>query len=242
MIFKDNFSATLLIAEQPVIFYAEDKYLIKNLEFHIRFLTVAELFTNPYFQFAIALFNTPLSQLQKSVIGASFESLWDLLQQLQEFQPNCQIMRYIRSLFDAICIEKFTYNSNTKDFKIGDVIITKELFDRIVEVTLIAAGAKDIKEQDKFNAGKPQWLIDKENEIRRIKSQGKQKNAVNELEDLNKTLLPISYELNYSFEQLFNMNYFHIKFLSQNIPKIVQYDIRKHQPLSKQKIKYINEK
>jgi hypothetical protein len=151
-------------------------------------------------------------------------------------------MRYIRNLFDAICVEKFTYNSHTKDFKIGDVIITKELFDRIVEVTLIAAGAKDIKEQNKFNAGKPQWLIDKENEIRRIKSQGKQKTAVNELEDLNKTLLPISYELRYSFEQLFNMNYFHIKFLSQNIQKIVRYDIRKHQPLSKQKIKYINEK
>ena len=40
----------------------------------------------------------------------------------------------------------------------------------IVEIILISCGMKDYKEQKKFHQHKPQWLIDKENEIKRIKN------------------------------------------------------------------------
>ena len=86
-------------------------------------------------------------------------------------------------------------------------------------------------------------MIDKENEIKRIKNQGKTKTGeYNNFQELAKILVPLNYELGYSFEELFDMNYYHIQFLSKYIPKMVGYDISKRQIMSKKKIKYITDK
>jgi hypothetical protein len=89
---------------------------------------------------------------------------------------------------------------------------------------------------------KPETIKHKKHEIKRIKNQGAKTGSYNSFTELSKVLMPLNYELHYSFEELFNMNYFHIKFLSAYIPKMVSYDIQKRQVLSKKKIKYITDK
>lgn len=112
------------------------------------------------------------------------------------------------------------------------------------DIILIECGLKDYKDQRINDSLKPQWLIEKEEQIRRIKSQGNsnKEGVSNDFQELLRVLMPLSYEFKYTLEQLLDMNYFHIKVLLSYIPKIVSYDVRKHQTLAKGKIKYINEK
>lgn len=111
-----------------------------------------------------------------------------------------------------------------------------------MDIVLIASGIKKFSEQSAIQTQKPGWLIEKEEEIRRIKSQGSNSKVKNECQELLKVLVPLNYELGYSFEELFSMNYFHIQALATYIPKIVSYDVSKRAVLSKKKIKYITEK
>ena len=135
------------------------------------------------------------------------------------------------------------FKIENKQWKLNDIFVTEELFNRIQDISLVVAGMKKFNEQSILQLNKPQWLIDKENEIKRIKNSSKGKNNSNkQFEELMKIFLPLNYELNYSFEELFNMNYYHIQYLSHYIPKIVGYDIQKRQIMSKKKLKYITEK
>ena len=111
-----------------------------------------------------------------------------------------------------------------------------------MDITLVGCGLKKITEQNILQQQKPKWLIEKEEEIRRIKGQGKKQGGGDEFQELLKVLMPLNYELGYSFEELLNMNYFHIQTLLTYIPKIVSYDIQKRAVFSKQKIKYITDK
>lgn len=241
MKFKDNFTEILLIAEKPVIFYADDKYLIKNVDLVMKLPTLAQTLTDPHIQLAITIFQMPLSELRNTIVGLEFSSTWDMLKKLNKIQPGNQICRnieyYLKTMFD-----NFTTN-NENIWVINGIELDETLYNRIAEISIIAAGLKEYKDQSKFQQDKPQWLIDKENEIKRIKNQGKVKTGeYNSFNELTKILIPLNYELGYSFEELFAMNYYHIKFLSKYIPKMVGYDIQKRQIMSKKKIKYITDK
>ena len=141
------------------------------------------------------------------------------------------------------CFEE-QYQSAKNGWFISGIVFDKNWFIRLQDIILIECGLKEYKDQRINDSLKPQWLIDKEEEIRRIKSQGKsgKEGTSNDFQELLRVLMPLSYEFKYTLEQLMEMNYFHIKMLSTYIPRIVSYDVRKHQPLSKSKIKYINEK
>lgn len=243
MQFKDNFSEILLIAEEPVIFYLDHKYLIKTVDLVMKLPTLAQTLTNPHIQLAITLFQMPIKELQTAVSGINFSSTWDLLCQLRKAQPGNQLCRTIVYYLRAMFGDQFSGDDQSMTWTINDIEIDEELYNRIAEISTIAAGIKNYKDQSKFQQDKPQWLIEKENEIKRIKSQGKTKTgSYNNFEELTKILIPLNYELGYSFEELFAMNYYHIQFLSKYIPKMVGYDIQKRQIMSKKKIKYIVDK
>jgi hypothetical protein len=166
------------------------------------------------------------------------DSKWDFLLKLRE-NNNDIISRSLIYCFK----ECFGDDFDEKKWTIQEFEIDENFFNRVEEIILISSGIKNFKDQRKFNEDKPQWLIDKENEIKRIKNQGKIKTGgYNDFNELLKVLIPLNYELNYSFDELFNMNYFHIKQLSVYISKIVNYDISKRQIMSKKKIKYIIDK
>ena len=241
MEWKDNFSEILLVAEEPVIFYWDNPYLIETVDLVMKLPTLAQTLTNPHVQMAITIFQMPLKELQKTIPNIQFSSTWELLTLLNNKQPGNQISRNIAYYFQLMFGEAFKIENSI--WYIGIIELEEELFNRIAEISIIAAGLKDYKDQQKFNQDKPQWLIDKENEIKRIKNQGKVKTGeYNNFQELSKILIPLNYELGYSFEELFAMNYYHIQFLSRYIPKMVGYDISKRQIMSKKKIKYITDK
>ena len=239
MKFQDNFSEILLIAEVDVIFYYEDKYLIQNVNFHMKLLNIKDSLTNPYIQSAIAYFNLTPQQLRETTKVSQAHNLWSLLN-LCGLDDKNGINRTIQYYFKHVFGDQFQVNKN--EWTLNNIAITDELFSRIQDISLVVAGMKKFNEQNAFNYDKPQWLIEKEAEIKRIKNQGKNNSTKNNFEELMKIFLPLNYELNYSFEELFKMNYYHIQYLSKYIPKIVGYDIQKRQIMSKKKIKYITDK
>ena len=204
----------------------------------MRLISIAELFTHPYIQQTIALFNLTKEQLQQTFNNTHIHNLWSMLNLYgldnASFTHRC-VRYYLETVFGA------DFNQKNEAWYVKTFLITEELFNRIQEITLIAAGIKKFSEQSAFNASKPQWLIEKEAEIQRIKRQNN-KGSVNQFEELMKTLISLNYELSYSFEELFKMNYFHIQYLSQYISKIVSYDIGKRQVFAKKAPKYITEK
>lgn len=243
MQFKDNFSEILLIAEEPVIFYLDNPYLIQTVDLIMKLPTLAQTLTNPHIQLAITIFQMPIKELQNTIAGMSFDSTWDLLYKLNKAQPGNQISRNVMYYLQLVFGEVFHEDEVTHNWLLDRFEIDEELFNRIAEISIVAAGLKDYKDQTKYNQDKPQWLIDKENEIKRIKNQGKTKaGEYNNFQELAKILVPLNYELGYSFEELFAMNYYHIQFLSKYIPKMIGYDISKRQIMSKKKIKYITDK
>jgi hypothetical protein len=241
MEFKDNFSEILLIAEAPVIFYADDPYLIKTIDLIMTLPNLRQTLTNPHIQLALAIFQMRLTDLQRAIPSVQFNSLWELIVKLYASQPGNQFCRTIEYYLCSVFGEQIVINNFP--WRINEIEVDEKLFMRIAEISLISAGLKDFKDQAQFQADKPQWLIEKENEIKRIKSQSQTKTGeYNNFQELAKILMPLNYELGYSFEELFAMNYFHIKFLGGYIPKMIGYDISKRQIMSKKKIKYITDK
>ena len=176
--------------------------------------------------------NTPVTTINKSW-GITLESKWQLIMLCQKELRN-QLGRKMEYLFTYLFQDQFYVKDSV--WHLGDYPLEEKLYNRIEEIVLIAAGFRNFEDQA---LDKPQWLIDKENEIRRIKAQG-QSNR-NSLKDFTKLILPLIYEYNYTTEQIFEMNYFHVKFLAKQINAIVRYDIQKRQVFSKQKIKYITD-
>ena len=172
MEFKDNFSEILLIAEAPVIFYADDPYLIKTVDLVMKLPTIRETLTNPHIQLTLTLFQMPIPDLKKIITGMEFVSLFDMLIKLNGLQPGNQICRnmvyYLEYAFGAQFVED---DAKFHTWTINGIKIDELLFNRIAEITIIAAGLKEFGDQSKFHMDKPQWLIDKENEIKRIKNQ-----------------------------------------------------------------------
>lgn len=240
MKFEDNFSEILLISDTDVFFYCEDPYLKQNLDFSMHLLSIRDTLTNPYIQISICLLNMTNKEIADMFKLEKEISLWEVLC-LLKFNPNNSVVRKLsylmRYIFEDVFVEK------EQKWFLQDIEVDQKLFERIGEVVLISSGMKNFKDQDKFKIDKPKWLIEKEREIARIKNQGKGNKSSNQhFEGLMKILVPLSYEFSYSLEELFNMNYFHIQFLAQYIPKIVGYDIQKRQVFSKSKIKYITDK
>ena len=241
MKFKDNFSKTLLVSEQPVLFYCDDPYLKQDVSFSMKIVSVQDTFTHPYIQYAIAILNLSKAEMKKSFKIDKDISTWELLQTIG-LDHYSFLMRCMRFYFEYIFGNQFTTKGNKWFLK--TIEIDESFFDRVKEITLVAAGITNFDDQASLQLDKPKWLIEKEAEIRRIKNQKNKQVSTShqQFEQLMNVFLPLNYELGYSFEELFHMNYFHIQFISKYVPKIVGYDIQKRQVFSKKKIKYITEK
>lgn len=239
MEFKDNFSEILLIAEAPVMFYLDDTYLKDNFCFYAKLITIKDSFLDPYLQNALALCHITAKQWQEQT-QQKCSCVWDMLQ-LYNFDYTNFAVRSIYYLLTYMLGDQLAVVNNL--WTIKNIDIDKPLLERLCDVAIISAGLKKFNAQSKFQAHKPQWLIDKEAEIQRIKSGGQNKiSDSNQYEELLKVIMPINYELGYTFDEIFNMNYFHIQALTKFIPKIIGYDIQKRQIMSKKKLKYITDK
>lgn len=237
MKFKDNFNEILLIAEEPVLFYIDSPFLTKTLDFKMKLLNLKDILLNPYVQFTIALCNMPIQELQHNITTYKFNSLFELLTILLQNGGTDTISRSFQST-GRLIFNNFSIKDN--QYYIKDFILDQDLFERIQLILLISSGlikfGQTIQAQ---NIVKPQWLIEQEEKIRKIKNQNISES--DNFKQISKVLIAINYELHYTFEELFNMNYYHINFLSTYVPKIVNYDIQKRQILAKKPPKYITE-
>ena len=232
---KDNFTEILLIAEQPVLFYLDEPYLLKLTHVPMMLPKIKDVLTDPYIQQALAVFNLSIAELSKSW-GIELESKWEVIE-LCQGQLGQSIGRKVAYFFNYLFGENFRIEDDK--WWLGDLPLEENFYLRIEEIVLIAAGIRNFDEQP-TKMDKPQWLIDKENEIRRIKAQ--RNNGGSGFEELSKTIIPISYEFGYTLDQIFEMNYYHVKYLAGYISRIVRYNIQSRQVFGKGKIKYINEK
>lgn len=236
---QDNFSELLLMTEKPVSFY------FPNTIINMKIPNIADAFTDQKIQHAVAILNTPISKIQENIPNIKFDNLWILLNFFIKQKSTNIFTDNIRYLYDYCFNDQFKEEDDT--WYLNDIKINKDLFNRVTEIILISMCVKKFNEQEKFQLDKPEWLREKEAEIQRIKSQGKDKNNLSDIhifETITKIFVQINYELGYSFEQLFNMNYYHIQILQKYIPKIVSYDIQKRSAavgMTKKKLKYITD-
>ena len=233
---KDNFSEILLLSEQPVIFSCDDPYLIKTIKITMKILPISLTLTDPFVQYSLAIFNLTAQDIEDRLKQVGCSTKWDFLLKLRE-QNTDPISRNLIYYFQ-LC---FGTQFDAQNWKINGIEIDEQLYSRIEDIALISAGIKKFNEQQIFNKDKPAWLIEQENKIKRIKNQNKQQN-VNAFAQMSKTLISINHEFGYSFEEVFDMNYFHMQHLANYVPKAIAFDIQKRQVLSKKKIKYITDK
>ncbi len=217
---KDNFSEVLLLSEQPVIFYFDD---YTDVTMHVP--TIKEFFNDQRLQYAVSISYMDINELRQYITQLSINNCFELYQLLLIADSKDTVTYNITYLFKHCFGEQCQIVD--KHLYLGGHILTEEWFARITEIVHIASCIKKFNEQNKFSAAKPQWLIEQEKKIKRIKSQGADASSSNVANQLLKVLIQINLELGYTFEQLFNMNYYHIQQLQQYIPKIVSYDIQK---------------
>ena len=234
---QDNFSELLLITEKPVSFYFPTVTPIMKIP------NIADSFTDQKLQLATAILNMPLKRLQEQMPNLKFENLWSLVSFLMLQKVPNLITDNIRYLFKYCFGEQFSEQNNK--WYLCNIELQKEIFDRVCEIILISMCIKKFSEQEKFQLDKPLWLREKEAEIQRIKSQGKKGGSdAQTFETITKVFIQINYEFGYTFEQLFNMNYYHIQLLQKYIPKVISYDIQKRSiaaGMTKKKLKYITD-
>ncbi len=238
MTFQDNFSRVLLLSESPVFFYLDDPYLVETTTITMRFLTIQETLTDPYIQTTLSVLNMISDDIKEKLKMPNCSSVWELLKTLKTYGGTDQVSRHFNYFCEKIFGDQFV--STDSGWKLGIFELDEQLFERISEIQLIASGLKKYEDQNNGKIKKPRTMIEQEERIRRIKSRAKNGNPLDDgYDNLMKMFLPINYELGYTFEQLFQMNQYHVLALQQQISKIVRYDIQKRQIMSKKKITYI---
>lgn len=234
MEWTDNFSELILLSERPVYFYFNEKIISMKIP------NIIDCYTDHNIQYAIAITNMDINEIKQYVKNIDFNNLWELLKLMILNKENNKVINSIKYLFQFCFGSNFIINNK---WFLDMIEIDVSLFNRIIEIIQISNGLKKFTEQNKFQINKPDWLIQKEREIKRIKNQNQSTSESNIASKLIKIFITLNYEFNYTFEELCNMNYYHIQILHSYIPKVIQYDIHKHalSAGTKKKIKYITE-
>lgn len=220
MKFKDNFSEAHLLFGQPVAFSVyEEESLFPKYNFELRLPTFKDIMFNDNFKRFASLINTPIQELQKQFASyAKFSTLHGLFQSMIILNSPL-LNKYLDVVIQGFKILNIDLSVSAVNFVVNDTFVLEEpLFERICRIVLIALALK--KQSDFIDDPELKAMQEK---IDRIKNKN---NAVrNDKASIQDLYLILTYEFNYTPEQILNMTQYAINFITSYTSKSINYKL-----------------
>ena len=221
MKFKDNFSETHMLFNQPVTFtiYADNINVLTT--FTMKLPTFQMFYFEDVMRQFISLIHAPIEDLQKQfVMINNFESHYQLINCLILLQ-NAQVDTYLRVIKDAMELLNLMveFDSSTGDIYINGIKSTEELVTRIFRIILISLALK--KQSDFIDDPQMKAYQDK---IDRIKRKNKPIKGA-ETGDFQQAYMILTYEFGYKPEEILNMTQYAINTILSYTNKSITYKL-----------------
>lgn len=221
MEFKDNFSETHMLFNQPVTFtiYADNRDILTT--FQMKLPTFQMFYFQECMRQFVSLIHTPITDLQEQfVMINNFESHYQLLTCLVLLQ-NPRVNKYLDIVRNAMTLLGLTveYVSSTGSININGIQATEELLTRIFRIILITLA---LKKQSDF-IDDPQMRAYQE-KIDRIKRKNKPVKGM-ETGDFQQAYMILTYEFGYKPEEILNMTQYAINTILGYTNKSITYKL-----------------
>lgn len=221
MEFKDNFSETHMLFNQPVTFtiYADNRDVLTT--FQMKLPTFQMFYFQECMRQFISLIHTPITDLQEQfVMIHNFESHYQLLTCLILLQ-NPRVNKYLDIVRNAMELLGLTveYVSSVGSININGIQVTEELLTRIFRIILITLA---LKKQSDF-IDDPQMRAYQE-KIDRIKRKNKPVKGM-ETGDFQQAYMILTYEFGYKPEEILNMTQYAINTILGYTNKSITYKL-----------------
>lgn len=221
MQFKDNFSETHMLFNQPVTFTIMDDNRIVTHTFKMNLPTFKMFYFEDSMRQFVSLIHAPIEDLREQfVVIQNFSSHYQLIMCLIILQ-NKRLNTYLNIIQQALgmlglCI---TYDISTGAILINGMCANEELITRIFRIILISLALK--KQTDFIDDPQLKAYQDK---IDRIKQKNKSVKGA-ESGDFQQAYMILTYEFGYTQEQILNMTQYAINTILGYTNKSIAYKL-----------------
>ena len=227
MYIEDNYSITRLFINKKIkIIVRQEKDSATLFSFTLLLKPVKDLYLDDNWNIAYHLLTE--SDYKKLLINkdediSSFQAITALLCDLGKYDKFAQFATIIREALQEI-ISDFSVDYINQKMKVGDHIITEEIWERIVYLLKLSCGEK-VTPPLTFNSEEARkfYLAQKaaEEKINKIRN-----NNSNDAEALSKMMLSITYEFpSFTFEYLWDQTLAQILWLQEKAAGAVSYEV-----------------
>jgi hypothetical protein len=221
MEFKDNFSETHMLFNQPVTFtiYADNRDVLTT--FQMKLPTFQMFYFEDTMKQFVSLIHTPITDLQDQFIMVkNFESHYQLLACLMLLQ-NPRINKYLDVVKNALALLdlQIEFIPSLGGIMVNGIRATEELLTRIFRIILISLA---LKKQSDF-IDDPQMRLYQE-KIDRIKRKNKPAKGA-ESGDFQQAYMILTYEFGYKPEEILNMTQYAINTILGYTNKSITYKL-----------------
>lgn len=219
MKFQDNFSETNLIFSQDVEFILYDENNANEIEcFCVHFPTFKNCYFDYKFQFFLHIINSPLENITKNLKNIdTITTKYSLFKNILAFPDANEF--YYKIIYYALhlIIPQGLYIDKMQ-WKICGYDFSQELFNRIIDLILVATEHKQLHE---LNIIDPK-MREMQERINKIKKTGQ--NIQSEHSFINSYMI-LTYEFNYTPEQILNMTMYCMNQILKYTSKSINYKI-----------------
>ena len=220
MTIKSNYSITHLFASKEVTIYVD------NQHFTLKIPVLRDLYQDVKWNNVFFLWTRPISESAKYYYKPITNALdmiklivFDAIQYVEFFELNESFRYYLDKL-----IPNIEYDYDNQELKVGDIIITPDIWDHILYLLKLSSGEK-VTQPPVFDSeeARKSYLAQQEREekIRKIKSQGNK-----DQEGLMKAFLAITYSFpSITIDYLFDQTMAQIQWLQKYAAGAVSYEV-----------------
>lgn len=223
MEFKDNFSETHMLFNQPVTFtiYTDNREILTT--FQMKLPTFQMFYFNEAFRHFVSLIHAPINDLQQQfAFIPGFLSHYQLIQGMVIIR-NKEIQKYLDQIelaFDMLDIKlQLGTVEHPGTIFINGIKSTEELFTKIIRIILLSLALK--KQSDFVDDPQMKALQDKIDKIKR-----KNKPVQNsETGDFKEMFMILTYEFGYKPDEILHMTQYAINMILGYTSKSIRYKL-----------------
>lgn len=223
MFLQDNFSEMHLLFSEPVqcTLYTDSTMNILLTNFMVKVPTVKDLYFNPNVMFILGLIKKTVPELIKDFkLFQNVSSHLDFIHMLSKLKNQTpSIVNYLYKIIKGL---QFLCEDIVLD---GDQLfinkrpITDEIFERLRYIWMTSIDAKSFSKMYQYMTPEERAIEDK---IQAIKNKGKNQQNNDSFE---KIYITLTYEFNYTREQILNMTMYAVKTILKYTSKSINYKL-----------------
>ena len=223
MFLKDNFSEVHLLFSEPVncALYKDEKESILLARFIVKLPTIRDLYFNTDVMFTLSILKQTIADLNKHFnLNFEFTSHLHFIQSLITFkEQNIAIANCVSQIVLGLQFLCSDINISQNQLTIKNREVNDQIFERLRDMWLISIDAKTFSKAYQYMSPEERKLEEK---IQSIKNKGKNKNDNNSFE---KIYITLTYEFNYSRNEILEMTMYAIKTILKYTSKSINYKL-----------------